>query len=133
VWLGVVYHSWAALPLASSILLHAAFGLLGSYVVHECGHFVALGFCRDVSAISMKSSLLRLSLQPEGQLTALAALGVAVAGPLNAVVVGVGLCVLFPELGWGWWYLGHLVFLAPWFGDGRAAFVAAARLSRRTE
>ncbi len=129
VWLGVAYHSWSTVPLASLIMLHTAFGLLGSYVVHECGHFVGLGLCTHVSMVSVTSTPFRLSLNPAGQLTTRAALGVAVAGPLSAVLVGAGLWVLFPELGLGWWYLGHAAFLAPCFGDGRGGAQAAPPLA----
>ena len=128
VCLGLIFEAWGTLPVALGVFVHMSAGMLGSYVVHESGHFVALGFCGGVTAVSVESRLARISLRPEGELTPREAIGVAVAGPFGCLNVGAVLMALTPEFGLGWWYLAHVVFLAPCFGDGRALLAALRRL-----
>src|SRR5579859_3587275 len=130
-WLGLSYGSWTTLAIALGILLHTACGMLGSYVLHECAHLAALRLCPGVTAISTEIRFLRVSLRPVGELSAREALFVAVAGPLGCAVLGTALSIVLPQVGLGWWYLAHLIFLAPCFGDGRSAVVALGRMGGR--
>jgi hypothetical protein len=130
-WLGLAYGAWGTLELALHVMLHASAGLLGSYVVHECGHFAALRLCRGITAVSVETRALRLSLKPHGEITPPEALAVALAGPLACFATGAVLWVAAPHLGVAWWYLAHLVLLAPCCGDGRAAVIARRRCRPR--
>lgn len=132
VWLGVSYGVWGTVPLAWGIFVHASIGLLGSYIVHECGHFVALGLCRGVIAVRVEATLLRTSLKPEGEITAWESLVVALAGPLGCLILGAAAWSAIPQSGLAWWYVSHFALLAPCFGDGRAAIAAVRRISDRT-
>jgi uncharacterized membrane protein YjjP (DUF1212 family) len=127
-WLGLIYGAWGTFPLALVMLLHASVGMLGSYVVHECGHFAALRRCRGIRAVSVEAHMFRLSLRPHGEITARQAFGVALAGPLACLVPGAMLWAAVPHLGLAWWYVAHLVLLAPCFGDGKAVVLAIRRL-----
>lgn len=129
-WLGLAYGAWGTLQLALPVMLHASAGMLGSYVVHECGHFAALRRCRGITAVSVETRALRLSLKPRGAIAPAEALAVALAGPLACFVTGAVLWAAVPQLGVAWWYLAHLILLAPWCGDGQAAVTALRRIRR---
>jgi hypothetical protein len=124
VWLGLAFGTWGTLRLALGVMLHASVGMLGSYVIHECGHFAALGLCRGITAVSVETGVLRLSLRPHGEITPPQALAVALAGPLACLAAGSVLSAAVPQLGVAWWYIAHLVLLTPCCGDGRAVVCA---------
>jgi hypothetical protein len=121
----------SVLRLAGVFTMHLLAGLLGSFVVHETGHLLALGRCQSVSAVVVERRLLRISLQPRGELLVGEACAVAVSGPGASATVG-GILVIFArDLGIHYWYLAHLLFLIPPFGDGIAIVRSCGGFRRR--
>ncbi|MEG9224955.1 hypothetical protein [Aeromicrobium sp. Sec7.5] len=105
-------------------------GLLGSFVVHELAHLLALRRIASVDQVWLERTGWRISLHPCGLMSPRQIAAVAVAGPGACVLVGLGLGVLLPGSTLRWWYLAHVLALVPPLGDGRA-LVTAARSSRR--
>ncbi|MER5934937.1 hypothetical protein [Streptomyces sp. NPDC002054] len=97
----------------------AALGLAASFALHESAHAVFLKRIRTVTHIAVDRTLLRVSVVPQGTMTARQVAGVAVAGPLSCAVVGAVLWLSAADRALAWWYFAHLVFLLPFFGDGR--------------
>ena len=102
----------------------ALLGLMGSFVVHELAHLMALRRVHTVHEVRLERTPWRLSLHPRGPMTPLQVAAVAVAGPGACALVGLTLWVLVPGSALHWWYLGHLVALVPPLGDGRALVTA---------
>ncbi len=107
-------------------------GLMGSFVVHELAHLVAMRRMPSVREVWLERTPWRLSLHPRGQMTPRQVAGVAVAGPGACTLLGLALWTVVPGTALHWWYLGHLVALVPPLGDGRA-LVTAIRSTRRRE
>jgi hypothetical protein len=114
--------------LGGSLVLAGVGGLVGSFVVHETAHLLALRRLRTVTEVRLERTLWRLSLRPIGPMTPGQVAGVALAGPGACVVVGIALALALPESSVRWWYLAHAVFLLPVFGDGRALLGAVLAL-----
>ncbi|QXJ22889.1 hypothetical protein AGRA3207_003965 [Actinomadura graeca] len=115
----------------------AALGLAGSFALHEVAHVVVLKRLPHVTHIAIERTMWRTSVIPAGTMTALQSAGVAVAGPSSCVIVGAGLWSMGLDRALAWWYLVHLVFLLPFFGDGRNLVhglreAVALRRARRT-
>ncbi len=125
----VVGSSWF-LGVAALLTLHSTIGLVGSYATHEVGHALALGRMRGVERVDIRRRPFRFSLVPVGRMTGWQVAGAALAGPLLAVGVGIGLTLVVPASGLQYWFLGHAVFLTPVFGDGRALLAGLALRSR---
>jgi hypothetical protein len=121
------------LVVTGGLLLQIAFGAAGSFVLHESSHAFVLGLCDGVERIDIESTLLRISLRPQGELTTQQAIAVALAGPGACVLVGIALHAALPLAHLHWWYLLHAGFLLPIFGDGRAVVQAVRHaLSRES-
>lgn len=121
----------AIADLAWSFTLHAVGGLLGSYVVHELAHACVLKRMWGVAGIEVVTTILRFSLVPRGVVSGWQICLVAAAGPLIAAGLGVVLMMVVPSLGLHLWYLGHVVFLLPVFGDGKSVVVGLRSWGRR--
>lgn len=107
--------------LTFAFLLHFTGGLLGSYVLHEAAHGLALVMVRSgVRGIEIDATAWRFSLTPVGTLTGAQVVAVALAGPLSTVAASLLLSATLPATGVEYWYMGHAVFLLPLFADGRA-------------
>lgn len=98
----------------------AALGMVASFALHESAHVVVLKRIHTVTHITVERTALRTSVIPEGTMTARQAAVVALSGPSVCVAVGAVLWLSGLDRPLSWWYLGHLVFLLPFFGDGRA-------------
>lgn len=108
------------------LLIHVFLGFLGSFLVHEVAHWVAFRYlCHGVEEIRIESSIVRFSLVPRGWMTGYQIVVVALAGPLASLVVGWALLAVPATYGIEWWYLAHVAFLCPVFGDGMAVCVGA--------
>ena len=109
----------------------AAVGLAGGFAVHEVAHVAVLRRCAGVSHLVVSSTWWRFSLEPRGSITAAQVVGVALAGPGAAAAVGLVLWAALPGAGLHGWFLVHLVFLLPVFGDGRSLVLGVRELPWR--
>lgn len=104
-------------------------GVVGSVVVHEWGHVVALRRVSTVTHVRLERTAWRTSVIPVGVISGGAAAAVALAGPGVCVVLAALLLLLRPASPVGWCFAVHGAFLLPVFGDGRAlARVMRSRL-----
>lgn len=114
---------------AGQIMEMITWGVVLPFLLHETAHaVVALGGAH-VTAVRIENTLLRMSVLPEGELSYARALATAVAGPGICFFAALGLLLVgqpVKALGFGI----HLIFLLPWFGDGRAVAFALANLRR---
>lgn len=108
--------SWFRLAVPVSAFMIA--GVVGSFIVHEMAHAVVLHLAPGVEGFEVERTAWRFSVIPYGCLTARMDACVAAAGPLSAA--GVGLVLLPVWAPGAWCYLVHVVFLLPFFGDGRS-------------
>lgn len=115
------------LELSWGLFLLAGPGVVGSFVLHEGAHVVALRGAPGVTHVAVERTLLRVSVVPVGEVTPSRAAGVAVAGPGACVLVGVALWALGVPAAWCWCYLAHGAMLLPFFGDGRTLVRSLAR------
>ncbi|MEU6861204.1 hypothetical protein AB0B28_20310 [Glycomyces sp. NPDC046736] len=102
-------------------LLFAKAGLLGlvaSFALHEAAHAAVLKRLNGITSVTVERTALRVSLRPEGMITRGQNALVALAGPVSCGLVGAALWFAGDAL--AWWYLLHLAFLLPVFGDGRS-------------
>ncbi|NJQ01889.1 hypothetical protein [Streptomyces zingiberis] len=95
-------------------------GLMLSFALHESAHVVCLKRIPTVTHITIARTAWRTSVIPEGTMTARQTAVVAVAGPFACALVGALLWLPGLDRALAWWYLAHLGFLLPCFGDGRA-------------
>ncbi|MGR8012315.1 hypothetical protein [Streptomyces hypolithicus] len=98
----------------------AGLGLVASFALHESAHVLVLKRIRTVTHIAIERTAWRTSVIPEGTMTARQTAVVALAGPSACVGVGALLWLSGLDRYLAWWYLAHIVFLLPFFGDGRA-------------
>ncbi len=121
-----------AMPLraAGRVEAMAAIGLGGAFAVHEVAHAAVLRHCPGVSHLIVSATPWRLSLEPRGVITPGQVVRVALAGPGTTAAVGLVLWVAVPQAGLHWWFLAHLLFLLPVFGDGRSLLIGATRSVR---
>ncbi|MEU8625958.1 hypothetical protein [Streptomyces sp. NPDC048669] len=98
----------------------AVLGLVVPFALHESAHVVLLRRIPTVTRIVLERTAWRTSVIPEGTMTGRQAVAVALAGPLSCVAVGAVLWLSGLDRSLAWWYLTHLAFLLPVFGDGRA-------------
>ncbi|MFG2194423.1 hypothetical protein [Streptomyces sp. NPDC048639] len=98
----------------------AALGLVAPFALHESAHVLVLKRIRTVTHIAIERTALRTSVVPEGTMTARQTAVVALSGPFACVAVGALLWLSGLDRSLAWWYLAHIVFLLPFFGDGRA-------------
>lgn len=102
----------------------AVLGLVGSFAVHEAAHAAVLARSPGVTGITVERTGWRVSLIPEGTLTRARNAAVALSGPLTCGAIGAILYLTGLDRGLAWWYMLHLVFLLPLFGDGRALLLS---------
>lgn len=103
------------------VLIHALGGLMLGFMIHELAHLIALRvLAPNVGIVSLEITPLRVSLHPHGYMTGWQVAAVAAAGPGACTVVGAILWALPVNYGLHWWYLTHVIFLLPIFGDGHA-------------
>ena len=112
---------------AGYVEILAVVGLAGAFAVHEVAHVAVLRRCGGVSGVVMTATPWRFSLEPRGVITHRQVAAVAVAGPAAATGVGLVLWVGLPQAALHWWFIAHLVFLLPIFGDGRSLVLALRR------
>ncbi|MFF0745891.1 hypothetical protein ACFYVL_36415 [Streptomyces sp. NPDC004111] len=98
----------------------AVLGLVTPFVLHECAHVLVLRCIPTVTGITVERTAWRTSVLPEGTTTRRQTAAVAVAGPAACAAVGALLWLSGLDRPLSWWYLAHLLFLLPCFGDGRA-------------
>lgn len=98
----------------------AALGLVAPFALHESAHALVLKRIRTVTHIAIERTAWRTSVIPEGTMTARQTAAVALAGPAACVAVGALLWLPGLDRPLAWWYLAHIGFLLPFFGDGRA-------------
>ncbi|MGW1072470.1 hypothetical protein [Streptomyces sp. NPDC002537] len=98
----------------------ATLGLVLPFALHESAHVLALKRVRTVTHITIERTAWRTSVLPRGTMTARQTAAVALAGPSACVAVGALLWLSGLDRPLSWWYLAHVVFLLPPFGDGRA-------------
>ena len=98
----------------------ATLGLVVPFALHESAHALVLKRIRTVTHISIERTAWRTSVLPEGTMTARQTAMVALAGPSVCAAVGALLWLPGLDRPLAWWYLAHIVFLLPFFGDGRA-------------
>ncbi len=98
----------------------AALGLVASFVLHESAHAIALKRIHTITHIAVDRSAWRTSVVADGTMTARQMAGVALVGPLSCAGVGALLWLSGLDRPLAWWHLAHVVFLLPFFGDGRA-------------
>ena len=104
--------------LSSTLTLHVVAGAAGSYVVHEVGHVVCMGLlCRGVRSIDVRSDFLRFSITPQGVISRTESILVALSGPGLCGLLGV-VVLQVSGSSIAWWYILHVLFLIPPFGDG---------------
>ncbi|MFJ6728004.1 hypothetical protein ACIQPQ_24210 [Streptomyces sp. NPDC091281] len=109
----------------------AALGLAASFALHESAHVVVLKRIRTVTHLTIERTAWRTSVIPEGTMTARQTAVVALAGPAACVAVGALLWVADLDRNLAWWYLAHIAFLLPPFGDGRALWHSHGALRRQ--
>lgn len=113
--------------LSGTLALHVVVGAAGSYVVHEVGHVIAMGlFCPQVHSIEIRSDFLRFSIVPHGSISRAGSILVALSGPGLCGLLGL-LTLQVTGSSVGWWYVAHLVFLVPPFGDGMSILRVSTR------
>ncbi|WP_433794752.1 hypothetical protein [Actinoplanes sp. CA-252034] len=106
------------LTLSWLLVAHVVGGATGSYLLHESGHVLVLSGCSGVHDIEVRSGLLRFSVVPHGSITRAEGILTALAGPGLCALAGLALLAAGSPV--TWWYLAHLIFLLPVFGDGRS-------------
>ncbi|MFF6976731.1 hypothetical protein ACFZAV_03065 [Streptomyces sp. NPDC008343] len=102
----------------------ATLGLVASFVLHESAHAIALKRLQTITHIAVDRSAWRTSVVPIGTMTARQMAGVALVGPMSCAGVGALLWLSGLNRPLAWWHLAHVVFLLPFFGDGRALCTA---------
>ncbi|WP_405598161.1 hypothetical protein OG741_15480 [Streptomyces sp. NBC_01410] len=98
----------------------ATLGLVAPFALHESAHALVLKRIRTVTHIAIERTAWRTSVIPEGTMSAWQTAVVALAGPSACIAVGALLWLPDLDRSLAWWYLAHIVFLLPFFGDGRA-------------
>lgn len=123
----VTVDDYGLLHLVWGFFSFGVFGVAGSFALHEAAHAGVLTLCRNVRSARLQLTLMRLSVQPMGEMTAVEMAALCLAGPAFTAAVGVGLWVIQPQSLLAWAFLAHIIFLIPVFGDGRG-LVTALRL-----
>jgi hypothetical protein len=111
----------------------AALGLVVPFALHESAHALVLKRIRTVTHITIERTAWRTSVIPEGSMTARQTAVVALAGPSACVAVGALLWLPGLDRSLAWWYLAHIVFLLPFFGDGRVLWHSFRATRRQPE
>lgn len=124
--LGLTINDAALAGFFGTFAFHAVAGLGGSYFLHEAAHLVLLSRYPSVGKVEVSATWARFSVHPTGTITPLQAIGVGLSGPVACLIVGGVLWQLGSPV--AAWYLGHLVFLLPVFGDGKAILLSLGRL-----
>ncbi|MCI3932697.1 hypothetical protein [Streptomyces sp. AN091965] len=97
----------------------AALGLVGSFALHEVAHVLVLKRISTVTHITIERTACRTSVIPQGTMTTRQMAVVALAGPSACVAMAAVLCLSRLDGSLSWWYLAHIAFLLPVFGDGK--------------
>lgn len=129
-WWYVATGDGMLLRAAGRLELLAAVGVAGAFAVHEVAHVAVLRRCEGVTHLVVTATPARFSVEPRGRITPRQVVGVALAGPGAAAVAGLVLWIAVPAVDLHWWFLAHLAFLLPVFGDGRSLLVALSRSQR---
>lgn len=102
-------------------LKHLYCGLITGFLVHEITHALLISITmRDLKQLQIESTFMRFSIQAVGSSTGRGVFLTALSGPMAVVTFGVFIYFVFPNSGLLGWYVVHLFFLFPFFGDGRA-------------
>lgn len=124
--LGLSANDSILVGLSAELAVHVVFGFGGSYLLHEAGHIVLLSRYPSVEGIDVTASWTRFSVHPRGSLSPLQVIAVGLIGPVGCFVIGAGLWLLGSNL--AFWYMGHIIFLLPIFGDGRAVLLSLTKM-----
>lgn len=103
--------------------------LLAGFVIHELGHAVTARICPGVVDLHVSVNIFRFSLSPVGTLFGWQVALISLVGPFSSCLAGALLLLTAPGLSVHYWFLLHLVFLAPAFGDGRSLIVGLRKWS----
>ncbi|WP_216387108.1 hypothetical protein [Arcanobacterium phocae] len=107
--------------LGCAFLRHLVCGIVLGFLVHEIAHVVFICLTmNELMRIELEFNLFRFSVRGIGSSTGRGIFATALSGPIVAVVFGFILSIVFPDSGLLGWYVLHLLFLLPIFGDGRA-------------
>lgn len=88
------------------------------FAIHEFGHGVAIKYVRGVEYIELSRTLFRTSVTVHGAISPNMAMLISLMGPLPCALIGAVLWSIgYPVV--AVFYLGHLLFLIPPFGDGQ--------------
>ena len=97
-------------------------GVSGSFLIHELAHILVALSTPGVKKVIVSISWVTISVQPVGRISALGIFVGAVSGPVTCLIVGAVVVLMGCRL--GWIYVLHVLFLAPFFGDGRVMITA---------
>jgi hypothetical protein len=117
--------------LAASFFQFGVLGVAGSFAIHEGAHAATLTRMPGVQAAQVQVTLLRVSIQPTGAMTAAEMITFSMAGPVCTGFVGALIWACQPQSALAWTYLLHMAFMLPVFGDGQG-LLTAIRLSGRS-
>lgn len=112
---------------AQSVLGYVAGAIIGSFVIHEIAHIVAAASGRGRARFTVQITMLRCSVVPQHAMTRRRTVGAALAGPATSAAAGIVLALCSAPVHWVAVFLGHAIFLLPWFGDGRSVLAALDR------
>ena len=134
--LGIVAGDPFLVTLSGQFLMVYGLGLILPYTLHEYFHAKLLLWFKV--AIKIEQTVWRVSIIAVTQLSALPAILVALAGPLGVALIGlllraVTLTIHGIKLNFlAYFYLSHLMFLLPFFGDGQVVLINLLNYFRRS-
>ena len=121
--------------LSGQFLMIYGLGLILPYTLHEYFHAKLLLWFKV--AIKIEQTVFRVSILPLTQLSAFSGTIVALVGPLGVVLIGLllhGITLTIHGINLNflaYFYLSHLMFLLPFFGDGQVVLINSLRYFRR--
>ncbi|NEC18286.1 hypothetical protein [Streptomyces parvus] len=116
----------------SQLAKPAVLGLAVPFALHESAHVFALKRIPTVTHIVIERTTWRTSVVPSGTMSARHTVLVALIGPGACVAVGTLLWASGLGRALAWWYLAHVLFLLPFFGDGRALWNSLPEALRKS-
>lgn len=121
---GFLYQDRFLFTLGCAFLKHLFCGIALGCLIHEMAHVVFICLTmNELIRIELEFNLFRFSVRGIGGSTGRGIFATALSGPIAAVAFGVILSIVFPNSGLLGWYALHLLFLLPFFGDGRALVI----------
>lgn len=121
--LGIISNDTVLIHVVLLLLTHTLVGCLASYWVHEAAHAYVMRLFKSIEDVYLTAGAFRLSLTPTGSLLGWQVAVIALAGPCAAAAVGGVLKLILDDSALYLWYLLHLLFLLPMFGDGKSLII----------